>query len=75
MADRARIVAPVVFLLTVGQLAVATFVPGLPQFEGKAFGARLIFYPCLMAVVPVACWLVRRRTPVGTPFPWLATPS
>lgn len=73
MADRARIVAAAVVLLTVGQLAVATFVPDLPQFEGKAFGARLVFYPCLMAVVPVASWLVRRRTPAGTPFPWLAT--
>ncbi|MEJ7629037.1 MAG: hypothetical protein WKF54_05540 [Nocardioidaceae bacterium] len=69
---RAEQAAAAVFLLTVGQLAVATFVPGLPQFEGKAFGARLLFYPCLMAIVPVACWLVRRRTGASDPLPWTA---
>lgn len=69
---RAWWVAVAVFGLTVGQLAVATFVPGLPQFEGKAFGARLLFYPLLMAVVPVGCWLLRRRRRGTEPLPWPA---
>jgi hypothetical protein len=70
---RALAATVVIFALTVGQLAVATFVPGLPQFEGKAFGARLAFYPLLMAVLPVTCWLVRRRTPRSERIPWDAS--
>lgn len=69
---RAWWAAVVVFALTVGQLAVATYVPGLPQFEGKAFGARLLFYPMLMAVVPVGCWLLRRHRGGVKPLPWAA---
>jgi hypothetical protein len=74
--------------LTVGQLAIATFVPGLDQFEGKGFAARLIAYPVMMLLVP-AVWLLldRRRSraepPAGTepvgggpaaprPVPWAA---
>jgi hypothetical protein len=57
----------VVFLATVSQLAVATFVPDLPQFEGKGFGARLVAYPLLMLLVP-ALWLLRRRLR-GSPSP------
>lgn len=71
----ARAVVVAIFALTVGQLAVATFAPGLPQFEGKAFGARLLFYPCMMAVVPVGWWLSsRRRGGSGAP-PWRAFAS
>jgi len=68
-------VTVVVFLLTVGQLAVATFATGLPQFEGKGFGARLIAYPLMMLAVP-ATWLAYRRWrgPAAdepqTPLPW-----
>ena len=70
----ARTVAVVLFVLTVGQLAVATFVPGLPQFEGKAFGSRLLAYPLLMAA-PVVVWAAAaRRRPdhdrVRSPLPW-----
>ena len=50
-------------VLTVGQLAVATFVPGLDQFEGKGFAARLILYPVMMLLVPI-WWLRRRRRAV-----------
>jgi hypothetical protein len=50
-----------VLTLTVAQLAVATFVGGLPQFEGKAFGARLAAYPLMMLVVPALWWLAHRR--------------
>ena len=50
-----------VLLLTVGQLAVAEWVPGIERFADKAFGARLIAYPLLMLVAPAAWWLVNRR--------------
>jgi hypothetical protein len=59
-----------VLALTVGQLAVGTFADELQQFEGKAFGARLVAYPVMMAVVPAAWWLGHRRQP--TPAPWTA---
>jgi hypothetical protein len=51
----------VVLLATIGQLAVATFVPGIERFEGKAFGARLLFYPVMMLLVPALWWLAARR--------------
>lgn len=71
MTDRLRCpgwVPAVVFVLTVAQLAVATFVDGLQQFEGKAFGARLATYPILMLVVPGAWWAAHRDHP--RPVPW-----
>jgi hypothetical protein len=46
---------------TVVQLLLATFATGLAQFNGKAFGARLVAYPALMLLAPVVWWLVRRR--------------
>lgn len=57
-----------VLLLTVGQLAVAEWVPGIERFADKAFGARLIAYPLLMLVAP-ALWRVahRRRSPRPDP--------
>ena len=58
----------VVFALTVAQLAVATFVGGLEQFEGKAFGARLDAYPILMLTVP-ATWFALHR-PERPAAPW-----
>jgi hypothetical protein len=57
---------------TTGQLAVATFATGLPQFEGKAFGSRLVFYPLLMAAPVVVWWLVDRRRASPKPLPWAA---
>lgn len=62
---RGLIAAGLIYVLTTAQLAVATFVPGLPQFEGKAFGARLIAYPLLMAALPAVWWLVARRPPIA----------
>ncbi len=59
-----------VLVATVGQLAIATFVGGLPQFEGKAFGARLLAYPVLMMVPVVLWWLVARRRADPGPVPW-----
>jgi len=51
----------------VALLAFGAF-SGLQQFEGKAFGGRLIAYPIAVLVLPIA-WLLwgRRR-----PFPYLA---
>jgi hypothetical protein len=64
----------VIFVLTVGQLLVATVAgDNLEQFAGKGFGARLVAYPLLMLVVPLL-WLVRRRQtqqPVDD-VPWAA---
>lgn len=59
-----------VLVLTVGQLAVGTFAGGLQQFEGKAFGARLVAYPVMMLVVPAAWRLVHRGE--RAKVPWLA---
>jgi hypothetical protein len=68
-----RTVTIAILVLTVGQLAVATFVP-LDRFAGKAFGARLAAYPVLM-LAPAAAWAVRRfrrRSGSGSrePLPW-----
>ena len=54
--------------LTVAQLGVGTFAGGLQQFEGKAFGARLVAYPVMMLVVPVAWWVVHRGQRVDVPW-------
>ncbi len=69
--DRRWLIAFVAVLVaTVGQLAIATFVGGLPQFEGKAFGARLLAYPVLMLVPVALWWLAARRRPDPGPVPW-----
>jgi hypothetical protein len=60
-----------IVVLTVGQLLVATFASSLPQFTGKAFGARLVLYPVTM-LAPVVAWTLvarRRRAHGGTPGP------
>jgi hypothetical protein len=46
----------------VGLLAFGAF-SGLEQFEGKAFGWRLLTYPLAALVVPVGWWLAGRRAP------------
>jgi len=67
---RALVVTWVVFVATVAQLVVATFATGLPQFEDKGFGARLVAYPLLMLLVP-AVWVTRRGRRGGTAaLPW-----
>ncbi|TIC79771.1 hypothetical protein E8D34_14620 [Nocardioides sp. GY 10113] len=49
-----------VLTATVGQLLLATLAPDLPQFSGKAFGARLVAYPLMMLVAPAWWWLATR---------------
>jgi hypothetical protein len=57
-----------ILLLTIGQLAVAEWVPGIDRFADKAFGARLIAYPLMMLLVPALWWLfVKRRRPEEPP--------
>ncbi len=71
--DRTGLVACVaIWVLTVGQLLVLTFVPDLPQTEGKAFGARLAAYPVLMLLTPAVWVLVRRLRRSSAPLPWTA---
>jgi hypothetical protein len=50
----------------VGLLAFGAF-SGLEQFEGKAFGWRLLGYPLAAIVVPIGWWLAGRRPP----YPYL----
>jgi hypothetical protein len=54
-----------VLVLTVAQLAVAEFVPGIDRFADKAFGARLVAYPVMMLFVPALWWLAHRRGDAG----------
>ncbi len=70
MEHRARTTYVVILVLTAGQLAVATFAHGLPQFEGKAFGARLVAYPVVMLLPVVVWWQVARRRHDGRALPW-----
>jgi hypothetical protein len=61
-----------VLAATVGQLLVATvFSSSLEQFEGKAFGARLVAYPAMMLAVPAVWVYVRSRRADYAPLPWL----
>jgi hypothetical protein len=61
-----------VLVLTVAQLAVATFVPGIERFADKAFGARLAAYPAMMLVVPALWWLVVKRRDRSAEPPYVA---
>jgi hypothetical protein len=60
-----------VVALTTVQLLVATLFPDLPQFDGKAFGSRLVAYPVMMAAPVVGWWLVARRREAPDALPWL----
>jgi hypothetical protein len=69
---RWRLVAFVVLALTVVQLAAGGLLD-LQQFEGKAFGTRLVAYPLMMLALPVGWWLVARVRGVESAVPWDAT--
>ena len=59
---RSQIWLPALILvLTMGQLAVAQWVPGIERFADKAFGARLVAYPVMMLLVPAIWWVVVKR--------------
>lgn len=63
--------AVAIFVATVAQLAVGAFAD-LDQFDGKAFGTRLVAYPVMMLVAPVA-WFITRRVRGGLSAPpWWA---
>ena len=71
MTRRCPVWVPVlVLVLTVAQLAVAEFVPGIDRFADKAFAARLIAYPLLMLVVPFLWWVVVKRRHPDRPPPY-----
>ncbi|KQW52877.1 hypothetical protein ASC77_00745 [Nocardioides sp. Root1257] len=62
---------PVLILaLTIGQLAVAEWAPGIERFADKAFGARLIAYPAMMLLVPAIWWVVVKRRRPEAPAPY-----
>ena len=63
-----------VIALTVGQLAVAEWVPGIERFADKAFGARLIAYPLLMLVAPAIWWVATRRREPRPAQMWSSAP-
>jgi hypothetical protein len=67
---RYRAATLAVLALTVAQLLVATLLPDLDQFEGKAFGWRLLAYPLMMLVVPAVWWLAQRRRAEPDDPPW-----
>jgi hypothetical protein len=64
--------AALILIATVAQLAVGAFA-GLDQFAGKAFGARLAFYPAMMLFLPALWAILRRARPHAGPIPWDAT--
>jgi hypothetical protein len=66
-----RWAAAAVFGLTLVQLGVAATVPGLDQFAGKGFTARLIVYPAMMLAAPAVWWLLARRGDRSAAVPWI----
>jgi hypothetical protein len=72
-AKRSLIWLPILILVaTVGQLAVAQWVPGIERFADKAFGARLIAYPVLMLLVPAIWWVTVKRRNAHAEPPYVA---
>lgn len=67
-----KYVAIGIVALTTLQLAVATFVSGIPQFEGKAFGSRLIAYPLMMLAVPAVWKILASKNERVVPIDWAA---
>jgi peptidoglycan/LPS O-acetylase OafA/YrhL len=69
---RWRAAAVLIVAATLLQLVAATFFAStFEQFEGKAFGARLVAYPVMMLLVPAVWAYVRRRRRGPEPLPWL----
>ena len=55
----------------VGFLLFAVANPDMEQFQGKAMGARAIFYPISTIVVPIGWWIMNRRTNTRHPYPYV----
>ncbi len=76
----AFVTAWLILAATVVQLVVAAAASSSPsielaQFEGKAFGARLIAYPLMMLLLPAIWWTARARRggdAAAEPLPWAA---
>jgi hypothetical protein len=49
--------------INIALILLAVIEPDLPQFQGKAMGARLILYPLATLVVPIIWLIVGRRSP------------
>lgn len=49
--------------INIALILLAVIEPDLPQFQGKAMGARLILYPLASLVVPVIWLILGRRSP------------
>ena len=71
-----RIAGPISYALVtaslLGLLVHAAIHPDLPQFDGKAMGARLVLFPLAALVVPAGWWVVVRRRRAPVDFPWTA---
>jgi hypothetical protein len=72
LQHRWRIASLVILVATVTQLAAGALLD-LAQFDGKAFGARLIAYPLMMLALPVIWVLVAHVRGIESPVPWDAT--
>ena len=59
-----------ILVLTVAQLAVAEWWPGIDRFADKAFGARLVAYPVLMLLAPGLWWFFVKRSKPAEPVPY-----
>jgi hypothetical protein len=55
-------------VLTVVLLAWAVVNPDLPQFQGKAFTARVIVYPAVLLLIPLGWWVVGGSRRASFPF-------
>lgn len=55
----------------VGFLLFAVANPDMEQFQGKAMGARAIFYPISTVVVPIGWWLATRRSNRAIDYPYV----
>lgn len=65
VAERRRPVFWLNIAVKVAFVALLAFgaLSGLEQFEGKAFGWRLVFYPLAAVLVPLGWWLAGRPRP------------
>lgn len=51
----------IIKIVNVALILLSIIYPDLPQFQGKAMGARLIFYPLAALIVPILWWFIARK--------------